>query len=312
MTTTIGNADRAAWRVSLFRPFLLVGLIAAVLGCSRTELIYDNADWLVHRWASRLVDASSRQREDWRDSFRLAHERHRQELLPEIVEMLRALETQVAQGFSAESLHCVARTAEQIYRDHARLAVPLAAQILSDLSADQIAHLAGELDEQNREYRDDYLDPDPVIRERKRVERLIDRTERWTDRLTDDQVAIIEKALRGMPNAAEDWLAYRRQQQAHLFSLLTSRTDSAQVRQFLIDWWVESSDQPPALADKLEQIRRDGIHLALALYASLTPEQRIGLGENLAEFRGELEGVSRPGEPSVIARAKIAECSSAG
>ena len=72
-------------------PLLLMLLILLTSGCSRTDLLYDNADWLAYRWADNLMDASGAQQDAWRGMFRQAMAEHRRELLPQLVRLLHGV-----------------------------------------------------------------------------------------------------------------------------------------------------------------------------------------------------------------------------
>ena len=69
-------------------------LLSAVLlaGCSTTQLAYDNADWLLQRWAAGLLDPNAAQRTAWKARFGQAMQAHRRELLPEVIALLALLE----------------------------------------------------------------------------------------------------------------------------------------------------------------------------------------------------------------------------
>lgn len=284
---------------------LLLALLFA--GCSRTELLYNNADWLAERWASDLMDASGAQEEAWRGLFRLAMDEHRRALLPELVGLLVALEVTAADP-TAEELDCWAEAAERVYRRHARWAVPTAVAVLRDLSPAQVDHLAAELARRNEEYREDYLDEDPKRRERERVERYVERIERWTGRLSTGQLRLVERATRAMPDLTADWLDYRRQQQARLLLLLRSGAGDTALHDFLDGWWVEFADRPPVLEQETVQLRSGWLDLILALHATLDREQRAALTERLADLRGDLERVPDDDSDRRLARRAVSPC----
>ena len=277
-------------------------------GCSRTELLYDNADWLAQRWASALVDASDVQNAAWRDPFRQAVAEHRREILPGIVILLRQLEAEIDQGLQADRLHCLAEAAERLYRQHAVLAVRLGARVLRDLSPQQTAHLETELHERNRDYRDDYLDPDLAQREHERVARYLERIERWTGDLATDQIRLVERAVRDLPDLAGDWLAYREQQQRRLLALLRGAPDPSTLQQFLAAWWIDLGHRPPALVQKTQQVRRGSIGLLVALDAMLAAEQRAKFLDKVRELREDLENAAGVERPVQLARWDSGAC----
>lgn len=275
-----------------YKVLSIILITLALTACSRTGLMYDNADWLAYRWAVKLLDADAPKRDDWRERFRQLHVTHRERLLPRVIDILYAMEVQAGEGLSSEGLACLLEDAERVYRAHAHLTVPLAVDLLQDMSGEQLAHLAAELDERNREYAEKYLDTEPAVRHEKRVERYLDRIERWTGDLSDEQVAMVDAAVLTMPETAETWLAYRRQQQRRLLDLLEARADEVELATFLAAWWMDFADRSEALVDRTENIRRASARLALRLDASLTSRQRSQFVKRVAKLRRDLEGVS--------------------
>lgn len=282
-------------------------LLVLLAGCSRTGLLYNNADWFAERWASDLMDASDTQEDAWRGLFSQAMDEHRRALLPELVGLLGALET-VAAYPTAEELDCWSEAAERLYRRHAQWAVPTAVAVLRDLSPAQVDHLAAELARRNEEYRTDYLDEDPTRRERERIDRYVERIERWTGELTTEQLRLVERATLAMPDLAGEWLDYRRQQQDRLLALLRAGAGDAALGRFLTAWWVEFADRPAGMVRETMQLRRDWLDLIVALHATLDPEQRTTLIENLADLRAGLARVPEGERGLRTARSDLSPC----
>lgn len=287
---------------------LAVLLLVLLAGCSRTELVYDNADWLAGRWAGDLMDASGVQQDAWREIFRQAMAEHRRELLPELVVLLRAIEAGSERHLHAAEVTCWTEAAERAFREHARWAVPPATAVLLDVSPSQIDFLAAELDRRNQEYRDNYLHDDPQARESERVDRYIERIEPWTGDLSTDQLRLIEQTVAAIPDLSGEWLDYRRQQQRRLLALLRDGADSAQLRRFLAAWWVDFADRSPELVHKSQQVRSGVVALIVALDETLTAEQRATFVQRVADLREDLEQISDVAAPQLAARQTITPC----
>jgi hypothetical protein len=274
--------------------WLLIVLTAVFLlgACSRAELVYENADWLLYRWAIKLVDASPEQREAWRGRFDELLRRHREELLPDVVALLEQLEADAERGLSVERLECLIDRADSLYMAHARLALPLAVDILMALSPAQVDHLAGQLAERNRDYADDYLDEDPQRRVKERTGRYIERVERWTGALDRDQRTILEDAIQVMPETAGAWFDYRRSKQQRMLRLLRANPDEAELTAFLTAWWVEFEGQAEGLSENVQEVQRRSIALAVAIDDMLSQAQRGRFAEKVADLRSDLESVT--------------------
>lgn len=274
--------------------WLLIVLPAVILlgACSRAELVYENADWLLYRWATKLVDASPEQREAWRGRFDELLSRHREELLPDVVALLEQIEADANSGLSVKRLECLMDQADSLYEAHARLVLPLAVDILMALSPAQIDHLADRLAERNRDYVDDYLDEDPQRRVAKRTDRYIERIQRWTGALDADQRQVLEDAIRVMPETAGAWFDYRQSKQQAMFRLLRTNADGAELTAFMTAWWVDFEGQAQGLSEASREVRRRSIAVAVDVDDTLSQAQRGRFTGKVADLRGDLEGAT--------------------
>jgi hypothetical protein len=271
------------------RRLLLAAVLPVILAaCSRAELVYENADWLVYRWAIKLVDASAEQREAWRGRFDELLATHRQQLLPDVVALLRQIEAEAERGLSAERLDCLVARTDALYRDHARLFVPLAVDILAELSPDQIDHLAEQLAERNSDYREEYLAADPAERRAERAERYVERIERWTGPLDDGQLQMVTDAIGAMPETTGAWLEYRTARQKALLRLLRAGAGRPQLTAFLTAWWVDFEGRPAQLGTDVIEVRRRSIALAVAIDGALVPNQRSRFIDRVADLSSSL------------------------
>ncbi len=277
-----------------YRPLLVFAACALLLiGCSRIELAYRNADWLIARWADGQLDLSRAQQRAWEPQLEAALERHRGEELPRLVAWLRMAEEGATQGLGTDELACLADWAEALYERHAQLAVTLALPLLEELGAEQIDHLRRQMRERNAEYRAEYLSGSPREQDAARAERYRERVERWTGRLNREQREMVAGSSRALPNLAALWLAYREDRQAGLLALLDAGAPRQELRAYLIGWWVDLAGRPPALAAASEQARGETLALLARLDISLTPDQRRTLVERLGRLRQDLRGLAQ-------------------
>jgi hypothetical protein len=276
------------------RGLLLVPLLALLVltGCSRTELAYRHADWLLQRWAGDLLDADARQRDAWQALLQQAMDGHRRDLLPTVVALLEDAEEAAGNGLNATELSCWADALDRAYRRHAAWAVPAAVGILADISPDQVEHLAAELAQRNRDYRRRYLADDPVERREARIERYIERIEDWTGDLSTMQLRLVGQAVGAMPDLAEDWLAYREGRQQALLELLRGGADRETLGRFLADWWIDLGGRPAAMQTRTAELRQATIGLILALDGTVSERQRAAFVGRLSALHEDLAGIA--------------------
>ena len=272
------------------RIFVVIVCTLLLSGCSSTELVYRNADWLAYRWVDRLLDADQAQSEQWPLMFERLLEEHRRELLPHVVALLNQASQQADRGLSADRLGCLWQGADRLMETHGRLIVPTATRVLSGISAEQIEHLHAQLQERNADYRDQYLQPDPAEREAARIERFTERVERWTGELTNEQARLVEAAVRRMPDIAGDWLRYRERQQQRLLALLRADQSARALEAFLTAWWVDAADRDPQLVNDFQRLRDGWIRMLVELGDTLDEQQRDHLLASLTDLRDDLAG----------------------
>lgn len=272
----------------MYRSFVLVICLILLTGCSRTELLYRNADWLAYRWVDSMLEADQAQSEQWPLMFEQVMEEHRSELLPQVVALLDETSAQAARGMSVEGLACLWQDTGRLIGTHTRLIVPTATKVLGEVSESQVEHLAEVLKEDNEEYRDEFLSPDPDKREALRVSRFTKRIERWTGDLSPEQKRLIAAEVALMPDIADEWLSYRERQQQRLLELLREDVDPEVLEQFLVAWWVEQADRDQTLVEAYPPSRDGWIRMLVALDGTLERQQRDRLVERITDIRDDL------------------------
>jgi hypothetical protein len=170
---------------------------------------------------------------------------------------------------------------------HGRIAVDLSVPLLTDLDSTQVAHLGRHLREQQRKAQERYFDANVRRRQRAREQRFIERTERWTGVLTDNQLLLTRKAVQRIPDLSPGWLSYRDQQSQGLLVLLTSGADEASVRQYLERWWVHWQGLQKADEVGWNTARSIFIGWLVDMSRSLNPRQRRTLEQRLVSQREE-------------------------
>lgn len=275
-----------------------VGVVAILLllsACSQTQFLYERADWMALKWVDGLVDADARQYDAWAEDFAAVLEQHRGEQLPGLLIWLDGAAAAAEVGLNEDTISCLRDQAGGLLEDHARLIVPPAVRVLEDLSPQQVDELAQSMADRNAEYRDDYLVADVRERESRRFERHLERFERWTGRLTDEQRRLVEREVLRLPDTSGPWLEYREQQQQRLLAMLRADAPADELAGFLTRWWVDLADRPDLLVDAAEQVEIGMRALLTRLDASLSDRQRTAVVARLRDLHSDLSGVAAPG-----------------
>ena len=268
------------------RGVILLLLCALCAGCSTTQLAYRNADWLLERYARQTLDMNEEQRQQWQPQLESTLQQHREDLLPLVIGYLDRLDTALQETQEDPDIDCLVDGAISLYRQHAELAVELSVPLLLQLDAGQIEHLDEHLAEKNDELHERYLDPDPARRQAERIERITERVERWTGRLSDTQQRQLAEDIGRMPDLTGQWLTNRTAQTDSLLRMLQDNPDETRLQAHLYRWWVQRDDQPAT--GEWDTARQGFTAMLQQLGRSLTDDQRDTFRRRIADLRGDL------------------------
>jgi hypothetical protein len=274
---------------------VVVFLSVLVFACSRTQLAYSNADWLLEYYAGQTIDISAVQREQWRPLLLATLQQHRDNELAYLVAYLEMASQIISEDHDAVGAACLVDGALQVSRRHARLAVDLSVPLLVDLDRSQVEHLSDYMAKRQDRLVARYLDPDPELREKARRMRFNERIEKWIGRMSPEQQYLVDEALDRIPDIAPFWLAYREQQTTGLLGMLETDADTEALRQYLNSWWVEWDGRSDGYIRSWRIVKPEFVIFLERLGVSLTPKQRKKLGKQLATLRDNLAEFLSPG-----------------
>jgi len=266
---------------------VFVGVLLSA--CSRTQLAYRNADWLLEYYAGQTIDISTAQREQWQPVLVATLQHHRDSELAYLTAYLEMAGQAVSKQHAAVDSACLVDTALLVSRRHARLAVDLAVPLLVDLDQSQVEHLSDYTAKRQDKLVARYDDPDPELRKQARRMRFNARIEKWIGRISPDQQLIVDEALGRIPDISPMWLTYRWQQTTGLLGMLEADADAEALRQYLNSWWVEWDGRSADYNRSWRIAKLEFVIFLDRLGASLTPGQREKLGKRLAALRDDLD-----------------------
>lgn len=222
---------RARWLVGL-------ALLIFLAGCSQTRLAYRYADWGVVWWVEDYISLTSEQEVQLNQDLALLRQWHCSAELPRYRQWLTVLKSDLAEGTPSEAT--VLFHQEQLMDflpDLLKRAAPVAINLLSSLSDEQVAELGENMAEKQRELEQEMLEGTSAETARARAERTIERIERWLGDLNQEQRAIVENWSADRGQQTEIWLAGRRNWQLALLDTLEQRRQpgfAEQVNELLV------------------------------------------------------------------------------
>ncbi|NDC10481.1 MAG: hypothetical protein EBZ75_14315, partial [Oxalobacteraceae bacterium] len=164
-------------------------------GCSMVKLGYDQADLVARWWFDRQLDLDSSQSRWLRQELQGFHAWHRQTQLPAYAELVEVVARQsvgdVTPDQACESIDLAAEHLDTLLKQ----AVPLFAGLARQLQPAQLQHLKRRFAEEDREWREKWLDGSNEQRIRRRVDDWEERAETYYGRLSREQHDFIVRTV---------------------------------------------------------------------------------------------------------------------
>jgi Family of unknown function (DUF6279) len=259
---------------------IALALAAGLAGCSALRLVYSQADEVAYWWLDGYVDFDDGQSPVARKAIASWFAWHRRTQLPDYAALLGRAAIDVGQDMTPAQ---ACGWFEQM-RSRADAAVeqllPDAAALAASLTPEQTAHLQRKQAKTNKEFRDDFLQPDGAERLRKSVDRAVDRIEQLYGRLSDTQRQQVRQRVAASPFDAAAWGAERERRQRDLLQTLAQLHSSpAGVgggTALLRGYWQRSTSQSPDVAYAAYQQRLEAYNCEFfaEFHNQTSPEQR--------------------------------------
>lgn len=218
---------RHSFKVGIGRAGALVLILAFLLtGCSSTRLAYRYADWGIVWWVEDFVTLTQPQKEQLNVDIESLKSWHCSTELPRYQAWLNSLQSDLASG--NPGLAEVSNLQNQLMTLFPPLLhqiTPIAINLLSSLSDEQVIELAENMAEKHRELEKEFLAGDAEEIAEARAERTTERAERWLGSLNGTQKSIINNWSENRAGQTRIWLEGRRNWQKTLLSALESRKE---------------------------------------------------------------------------------------
>ena len=286
----------------------VLGIALLLAGCSLPQLAYNNADSVLRFKLYSYLDPTQEQDVMMSSAIQRLHVWHRRNELPHYADAFAQMAQRVGEGLQESDIAWSRDFTYQHYRTLAARAVDDALPTLRTLTADNFAALERKFAERNKEYADDYLTGDATQQRDAMVEYLEEHLERWIDRLTGEQKALLTRLVESHPRFAALRLENRRFLQRQTLAILhdvvrgqPGAEDS--LRDLTVNWEKYST---PQYRQALREWERGTIETLIALDRQLTATQRSEAVARLRQYSSDLYALSGRDSPSSTARAGTA------
>jgi Family of unknown function (DUF6279) len=212
----------SVWNVvSRLRIIVVMGLLAGLLaGCSAVRFGYNQAPDLLFWWLDGYADFDDAQSLRVRDGLAQWFAWHRRTQLPDYAGLLVRAQAELPADTTPQRVCRWWDDLRQRGERAAEQALPFAAEVMPTLKPAQIQHIERRYARINGEFRDDFLDKDPVRRQERSVQRAVERAEFLYGSLDAEQRALVARLVTASPFDADAWYAERLQRQQEALQML--------------------------------------------------------------------------------------------
>jgi hypothetical protein len=286
------------------RPLLRAAIIAALClafaslsGCSAIRLAYGQADGLVFRWLDRYVDFDGPQAYRVREALGAWFAWHRRTQLPDYAELLTSLETDVLADTTAARVCALWSEVRQRIDRGFDQAMPAMVEIAMTLKPTQFASIEERYAKSNAEYRDEFMQADPIKRKRESVKRIAGRAEWLYGDIGRVQREAIAASLADSPMDPELAFEERRRRQQDALQTLRRIADGSlreSAARAQMGAWLQRVERSPRDAYRLqsERVVQHNCRLAADLHNGTTEAQRRFAVKKLRGWADDLRALA--------------------
>ncbi|MFP3979327.1 DUF6279 family lipoprotein [Marinobacter sp. KMM 10035] len=272
---------------------LLLVIMLFISGCSSTRLAYRYADWGIVWWVEDFISLSQTQEQQLDDDIESLKRWHCSSELPRYRAWLSSIESDLASG--KPTPEAVSRLQNQIagfFPPLMQKITPVAINLLSSLSDEQVRELAGNMEENHRELEGEFLEGDAETIAQARAERTEERAERWLGSLNATQKSLIKDWSESRKGQTEIWLAGRRNWQKALLNALENRNDpgfDATVTELISN---PEAGRGDAYAQRIDESMAAMRSLIQQLLQATDASHLDHLARQVSELRGDFKALT--------------------
>ena len=212
---------------SFAKSFVLILVLAfGLVGCSSTKVAYRYADWGIVWWVEDYLSLTADQKQQLNNDIAQLRQWHCSAELPRYQAWLDELESDVSNNPPDQAT--VEYHQQQLFSFFPSLlerATPVATNLLSSLSDEQVQELADNMAQSQREMEEEFLADSPEATAEARADRTAERVERWLGELNSEQRNIVRQWSANRGAQTEIWLQGRRNWQLALLEILEGRDE---------------------------------------------------------------------------------------
>jgi hypothetical protein len=174
---------------------LALSALIALSGCSTIKVVYNNSDDLIYWWLDGYADLQGEQKQFTRDALTDLQRWHRQQQLPEYVALLKRMQAMAPNDITPAQVCAVTEDIKNSFIRVLNYVEPSTAQLVAQLSTEQLRSVRKRFDKTNKTWKEDWLDPNAEDRLRFRIKQATNRLEDFYGRLDKPQREVLYQWL---------------------------------------------------------------------------------------------------------------------
>ena len=264
----------------------LIAILLLCGACSSTTFVYNRLDFLIPWYLDDYVELN-RVQERTLDELLVSYlDWHRAEELPQYVDILTQIESNLDQPVEREHIVQISASVETAFLRAEERALEWLLTLGADLSDKQIEEFIATLREQQSEYEEKYLDRDLDEYYEDAYENLRDNFQDYLGRLDSQQKEMMKSASAELQRADSTWLEERKAWVANLERILLREPRWQQELRVTLETREESHSEnyTQVYEHNLNQVQA----LTVAVLNSRSEKQDRRLRKKLVSFREDL------------------------
>lgn len=272
---------------------LFITLILLLSGCA-VKFIYNQLDWLIPWYLDDYVSLNSSQEKLFQERLQSYLDWHRKQQLPVYADFLDWVAMSSENGLSLKEIdELQARIEDLSAQLFARLA-PALQDSFADLSDEQVTELFANLEQENEDYVEQFIETPEHKQRRKRVREVRKFIERWTGTLDEEQMKLIQLWSQDYALMGAEFMQSRVAWQQRLRYIMQRRDERSYLEQALHEIF---STRRRIRTQEYEKKLRENENLLKQLYLqldkSLTQKQRSRMISKLKNYAADFRELSR-------------------
>ena len=270
--------------------FFVFPVLALLQACSVTRLAYNNADVYLRWQANHYFNFEAEQSDELDRRVAAFLDWHRAKALPQYARLGEEAAARMLRGIKRQDLEWSYDAVRAQMAEAYSAAASQGADLLDQLSPEQIAHLERRLAEENRKFAKEQLQGTMDERHKRRVKRNLEQLEEWYGPLSEAQTERVRQHSARAPFSAELRDRDRKRIQAEFVAILRAREAKQRLARWVQQW---EAGREPAYAAASRAIRSEYYDLLLDLDRTFSSAQREHAAGRLKRYASLFESLNR-------------------